>query len=591
MSDVPDRSKRPKHPSVPDRGSVGHAAAAALRDRRDDDEANGHHTRREDFSGMISRRQDDSLQAPPAPEADASAGLVDPHVGRTIQNRFRIDRLIARGGMGRVYFGEQIALSRPCAIKVMSPVTSDGDPTEFHRRFFLEASIASKLTHPNNVTIFDYGQTSDDVYYIAMEYLEGRTLARALREDKWFAPERAGHVARQLCRALREAHALGVVHRDLKPANIFLMHRDEDDDFVKVLDFGLVKEVTTNKEQLTGTGQFMGSPRYMAPEQINGADVDARCDIYSLGVILYEMLTGSVPFERSTDIAVLMAHLNDDVPPLRTTNPNIDISPRLERLVLKCLAKRPEDRFASTDEVLTELRHIDGAALTRSQSVEQKGAESGPHVRSATSLASLPPLAITGETSQPNPSVRLSQPPSARTGEVESPRKPKPAMFVVIGLVALAAVGGVAVWRSNATPEASSAPTVAEITKTADVPSATEAPAATASAATTAAGAAARVVRVKITSEPAGASVKEDGVEVCASTPCEVVYRGKEADPTIERVYLVSKVGFSVVRVKASGASPEVATKLTPVRAYVPPPQPQQQKHLNLDSTGYRGLD
>ena len=203
------------------------------------------------------------------------------------------------------------------------------DP-EFHKRFFLEASIASKLTHPNTVTIFDYGRTDDDIYYMAMEYLEGHTLHRAIREAGHFPEERAAHVARQICRALREAHSLGVIHRDLKPANIFLVEHGDETDFVKVLDFGLVKNVSGDGkgEDLTQTGLFMGSPKYMAPEQIRGDKVDARTDIYALGIIMYEMVTGKVPFDRPNSVNILMAHVNEDAPPLKQMNPNCNVSPR-----------------------------------------------------------------------------------------------------------------------------------------------------------------------------------------------------------------------------------------------------------------------
>src|SRR5688572_10611153 len=222
----------------------------------------------------------------------------DPLIGRTINERYRIVGTIARGGMGKVYRAEQQPLGRLVALKVLNPnYTGDNDP-EFHKRFFLEASIASKLTHPNTVTIFDYGKTDDEVFYIAMELLEGRTLHRALREEGPFPPDRAMHIARQVCRSLREAHTLGVIHRDLKPANVYLVQHGDENDFVKVLDFGLVKNLDEKGEELTQTGLFMGSPKYMSPEQIRGERVDSRVDVYALGVMMYEMLTGKVPFDR-----------------------------------------------------------------------------------------------------------------------------------------------------------------------------------------------------------------------------------------------------------------------------------------------------
>src|SRR5437763_479191 len=191
-----------------------------------------------------------------------ATGAPDPLIGRLINDRFKITALIARGGMGKVYRAEQAPLGRVCAVKVLNPnYAGDSDP-EFHKRFFLEASIASKLSHPNTVTIFDYGRTDDDIYYMAMEYLEGRTLHRLIRDESPLDPLRAVHITRQICRSLREAHGLGVIHRDLKPANIYLIAHDEESDFVKVLDFGLVKNVEDNSENLTQTGLFMGSPKY-----------------------------------------------------------------------------------------------------------------------------------------------------------------------------------------------------------------------------------------------------------------------------------------------------------------------------------------
>src|ERR1017187_2223464 len=246
-----------------------------------------------------------------------SSGAPDPLIGRVINDRFKINALIARGGMGKVYRAEQAPLGRVCALKVLNPSYAGDQDPEFHKRFFLEASIASKLTHPNTVTIFDYGRTEDDVYYMAMEYLEGHTLHRAIREAGHFPEERTAHIARQICRALREAHSLGVIHRDLKPANIFLVEHGDEPDFVKVLDFGLVKNLADNGGDLTQTGMFMGSPKYMAPEQIRGDRVDARTDVYALGIILCEMLTGKVPFDRPTSVNILMAHMNEDAPPMR----------------------------------------------------------------------------------------------------------------------------------------------------------------------------------------------------------------------------------------------------------------------------------
>ncbi len=165
----------------------------------------------------------------------------DPLIGRVFNDRFKVQRLVARGGLSAVYRAEQAPLGRTCALKVLKPRYEGAVQFEFHRRFFLEASIASKLTHPNNVTVFDYGHTDDDVYFMAMEFLEGRTLAQTIKAEGPLAEERVLHIARQVCRALREAHSLGVIHRDIKPSNVFLVDHADEDEFVKVIDYGLVK--------------------------------------------------------------------------------------------------------------------------------------------------------------------------------------------------------------------------------------------------------------------------------------------------------------------------------------------------------------
>lgn len=287
----------------------------------------------------------------------------DALVGRVFNNRFRIQALIARGGMGKVYRALQIPLRRVVALKVLNPTYTSEQSGDFHRRFVLEAAIVAQLTHPNTVTVFDYGRSHDDIYYIAMEYLEGMSLREAMRLDAVFAPQRALSIAAQICRSVREAHGLGVVHRDLKPANVFLLQHPDEADFVKVLDFGLVKQVADNMANhvdagLTQTGIFLGSPGYMSPEQIRGRDVDVRCDIYTLGALLYEMLTGQAPFVRANAMETIMAHVHDALPAFRITNPALQIDPAIEAMVRKCLEKEPAARYASMDVLLATLNQF-----------------------------------------------------------------------------------------------------------------------------------------------------------------------------------------------------------------------------------------
>ncbi len=319
---------------------------------------------------------DDSRGAPlPAPRVPPPQGP-DPLIGRVINERYRIVGTIARGGMGKVYRAEQQPLGRLVALKVLDPnYVGESDP-EFHRRFFLEASTASKLTHPNTVTIFDYGRTDDEIYYIAMELLEGRTLHRAIRDEGPFSADRTMNIGRQICRSLREAHAISVIHRDLKPANVYLVEHGDESELVKVLDFGLVKNVEDKGEDLTQTGLFMGSPKYMSPEQIRGEPVDARVDVYALGVMMYEMLTGKVPFDRANSVNILMAHIQEQVPPMSDFNPEVRVPPALEMVVRRCMAKHRDERYASMDAVLAALKQCAGFSGTTS--IEYR-LESGEH--------------------------------------------------------------------------------------------------------------------------------------------------------------------------------------------------------------------
>ncbi len=517
-----------------------------------------------------------------------SSGVPDPLIGRVINDRFKINALIARGGMGKVYRAEQAPLGRVCAIKVLNPnYAGDQDP-EFHKRFFLEASIASKLTHPNTVTIFDYGRTDDDIYYMAMEYLEGHTLHRAIREAGHFPEERAAHVARQICRALREAHSLGVIHRDLKPANLFLVEHGDETDFVKILDFGLVKNVSDTKtEDLTQTGLFMGSPKYMAPEQIRGDRVDARTDIYALGIILYEMIAGKVPFDRPNSVNILMAHVNEEAPPIRQMNPNTQVSAAFEEVIARCMAKNPDNRFRSMDEVLATLKRIGNAAFSTGngtgefrvlsasgsspRSLTPVGNDSGPAVElPAPSLGggltgSVAP-SLTGSVSMgPSGSGSILSPvamPETRdlSRDVQFSSLPPSGgskgillSAVVGGLAILGIIGYAALRPSGAaagsipTPQIASA-LASSLPSVVPVETAPKAP---------------LLVKVRINTDPDGATVKEDGVELCGSTPCDLLYKGADADPGREHKLTLTRPGYRIeTRTLKVGEGP-VAVKLT----------------------------
>ena len=282
-------------------------------------------------------------------------------VGTIINGRFRVLSLLASGGMGRVYRAEQVPLGRTVAVKVLRhPGFDDPENDEqFRKRFLLEANILSKLQHANVVTIYDYGRIEGmerDRYFMAMEFLAGRTLSERIRRDGPLAPQEAMAILRQIARGLREAHKLGAIHRDLKPSNVMLVPEEDGGEVAKILDFGIGKMVGGTEEQdLTQEGAFLGSPKYIAPEQVNQRNVDARTDVYSLGVIAYEALTGRVPFLGETNLETILAHCNSPVPPMAERAPTVQVPEMLEAFVLRCLEKDPARRLSSMDEVLRGL--------------------------------------------------------------------------------------------------------------------------------------------------------------------------------------------------------------------------------------------
>ncbi|HSN98759.1 MAG TPA: serine/threonine-protein kinase [Candidatus Nanopelagicales bacterium] len=542
--------------------------------------------------------------------ASKSAAAPDPLIGRVVNERFKIVSVIARGGMGKVYRAEQAPLGRICALKVLSPkYEGDRDP-EFHRRFFLEAATAAKMTHPNTVTVFDYGQ-SDDIYYIAMEYIEGKTLHRVLREDGPFSEQRTSHIARQICRSLREAHGLGVVHRDLKPGNVLLVNHEDEQDHVKVLDFGLVKEVEGGQD-LTQQGLFMGSPKYMAPEQITGGEISARTDIYALGVMMYEMLTGRVPFDRGASVSTLMAHVHDVVPTFAESNADVHISPPMEALIYRCLEKDPAQRFASMNEVLAALKRVGGESglsdtseslaagtplagrVSRTSftgsgeftaaSVNYSGSHSVPPTSAVTYTGPL--SSDSGSQPPTGPAVFVPPPitdslgprPQPPSGPPPSLPAPSPSRRVVPWVVAggLAAVIGAFVVVSTQLKTPAPAPDQAS---TGPAPQATPPPAPSPAQPPTPPTANAAnhdkpaKLSIDVESNPPGAVVLEGAKELCASTPCEITWHGDEAAPTVKHELTFEKRGFKPTKVSVMGAEDRVKVKLDPAPAGVARPK------------------
>jgi serine/threonine-protein kinase len=284
--------------------------------------------------------------------------------GRVLNNRFTLLGPIGAGGMGTVYRAVQSPLDRVVAIKILNPNHANAQGAGFRQRFFLEASLTSKLRHPNTITVFDYGETADGIFFIVMEYLEGEPLSRLLSKVGSLHWTRCFHIAQQVCRSLREAHKLNIIHRDLKPANVMLLTEDGED-LAKVLDFGLVKSFiedgASSRPDVSDARMLLGSPTYMAPEQARN-HADHRSDIYSLGVMLYHMLVGRPPFVAKDAIDVIFKHMTEPPPPMNSIRPDLEFGRDVEELVRKCLEKQPLWRFQSMDDVLDALRRAAGSS-------------------------------------------------------------------------------------------------------------------------------------------------------------------------------------------------------------------------------------
>ncbi len=275
----------------------------------------------------------------------------DPLLGRTIGGRYRLISRLGAGGMSSVYLARHVMIDRLMAIKTLRRDLAK-DPIQ-RDRFVREARAVNRINHANIVEITDFGETDDGLVYLVMEYVPGEPLLEAMRDGPMDV-ERAFHIAKQTASALCRAHEMGVVHRDLKPENILLVPRREHPDFVKVLDFGIAKIL--DAPSLTGSQQIFGTPGYIAPEYIQSTDIDGRADIYSLGVILYEMITGALPFDYEYPGDLLVKHVTED--PIPPSERYSKVDPAVEALILQCLAKDPTERFRDGFHFLEELHRV-----------------------------------------------------------------------------------------------------------------------------------------------------------------------------------------------------------------------------------------
>lgn len=465
----------------------------------------------------------------------------DPLVGSVVAGKYRVTEGVARGGMGRIYRAVQEPLGRPVALKILTPpvLGTDHDFSSLQKRFLLEAATCARLRHPNTVSVYDYGAlevAGSPTLFMIMEFVEGRTLSQTLRASGPLAAGRVVRIMHEIARSLREAHAAGVVHRDLKPSNVMLTQSEEGEG-VKVLDFGVAKVLSAGTEALTTDGSFVGSPRYTAPEQIRQEDVDGRADLYALGVVAWELLTGSAPFSSPEPMRTLLMQLNDPLPAFTPAHP---VPPGLEALIRRLLEKDPAARLPDAGALITELRAIK------------------PDLHDATVELAVPVDAIT-----------------ASTTEMEAPPRREGGVVLALGVGALFAVlllvgvAGAAVWwvQANRAPAPPPVVVAPEVVEPKGLPAGAEVLATPSLA----------VVTVR--SSPSGAEVWVDGVRR-GETPMTLEY-DPEATRSAPLTVQLRKAAHKPAEIKLSGPDDdgEVALTLSSLRRpesgkapVVPPP-------------------
>ncbi|HZI08334.1 MAG TPA: serine/threonine-protein kinase [Archangium sp.] len=350
-------------------------------------------------------------------------------IGQVLDGRYKIEDVLGQGGMGMVFRATQTSVHRPVAVKTLNP--SLAAAPQFFERFRREAEIASRLHHPNVITIYDFGRAQDGTCYYVMELLEGESLRELVKRDGPMTLRRAVDVIEQASRGLAHAHEQGAVHRDIKPHNIMVQQLDKRD-FVKVLDFGLVKALEAEDEhQLTSTGQVLGTPQYMPPEQAGGEGVDHRSDLYSMGGVLFYCLTGTSPYGANTVRKALTAALTQPAPTVGAKRQGAPVPPAVEEFFQKALAREKEDRFQNAQEFIDAM--LDAVADATPEEFDALPTGSAPEAGNASKSSraggsSKPGQRSVSKPGRSSPSESRSRPgaPAARGGSQPSAARAAP---------------------------------------------------------------------------------------------------------------------------------------------------------------------
>ncbi|HWP37604.1 MAG TPA: serine/threonine-protein kinase, partial [Gemmatimonadales bacterium] len=340
-----------------------------------------------------------------------SAGGAADLIGSVVADRYHILKKLGEGGMGAVYLGEHVKMGRKSAIKVMSQSMAN-DPDAI-ARFNREAANAARINHPNVCAIYDFGETKDGLIYLAMEFIEGEALTGMIEREGALPPNRAAAILKQAADALQAAHDLGIVHRDLKPDNIMLTKGRDGSDVVKVVDFGIAKAMTGEEGQkVTKTGLVVGTPEYMSPEQLSGDKLDGRSDTYSLALVFYRMLTGTLPFQADSAQETMIKRLTDDPLPLNQAMPGANFPDRLQQVMDKALARMPSERYAGAAEFAREA--VAAVAGMKGAAVDTEGA-----TQLISAMPGAAPTAILGKT-------KVAGATRTRTPDTPAPAAPPP---------------------------------------------------------------------------------------------------------------------------------------------------------------------